>query len=119
MAAVLAFAVDAGHLSLDPERRPAGAAVQAADRLVERAVAVVVLAALNVALTGGYAGESGKRDAVRRRREADVGLALINNGCVKAHARDPRAKRVTTMPELMKLLKDIWSLRLCGNRSAS
>ena len=27
---------------------------------------------------------------------------------IKAHARDPRAKHVQTMPELMKLLKDIW-----------
>ena len=38
---------------------------------------------------------------------------------IKAHAKDPRAKHVQTMPELMKLLKDIWSLRRCGNRSAT
>ena len=49
MAAVLAFAVDAGDLPLHPERRPVAAAVHATDRLVERAVAVVVLAALDVA----------------------------------------------------------------------
>ena len=49
MAAVLVFAVDAGDLALHIERRPAGAALQATDRLVERAVAVVVLAALDVA----------------------------------------------------------------------
>ena len=52
MAAVLAFAVDAGHLALHQQRRPAAAAVHATDRLVERAVAVVVLAALDVALGG-------------------------------------------------------------------
>ena len=46
MAAVLAFAVDAGHLALHEERRPVAAALHATDRLVERAVAVVVLAAL-------------------------------------------------------------------------
>ncbi len=46
MAAVLAFAVDAGDLSLHPERRPAVVALQPTDGLVERAVAVVVLAAL-------------------------------------------------------------------------
>ena len=49
MAAVLAFAVDAGHLALHPERRPAVMKVHATDRLVERAVAVVVLAAFDVA----------------------------------------------------------------------
>ena len=49
MAAVLAFAVDAGHLALHEERRPVAAAAHATDRLVERAVAVVVLAALDVA----------------------------------------------------------------------
>ena len=49
MAAVLAFAVDAGDLSLHPERRPAVVALQPTDGLVERAVAVVVLAALDVA----------------------------------------------------------------------
>ena len=49
MAAVLAFAVDAWDFSLNPERRPVGAAVQPTNRLVERAVAVVVLAALDVA----------------------------------------------------------------------
>ena len=49
MAAVLAFAVDAGHLALDVQRRSPIAAVHATDRLVERAVAVVVLAALDVA----------------------------------------------------------------------
>ena len=52
MAAVLAFAVDAGDLALDPERRPVAAALQPTNRLVERAVAVVVLAALDVALGG-------------------------------------------------------------------
>ena len=75
MAAVLAFSINTGDLALDPERRPAAAAVHTAHRLVERAVAIVVLAALKY---------------------------------IKAHAKDPRAKRVTTMPELMKLLKDIW-----------
>ena len=79
MAAVLAFAVDAGHLALHEERRPAGAAVHTTHRLVERAVAVVVLAHLEFALK-----------------------------YIRAHARDPRAKHVQTMPELMKLLKDIW-----------
>ena len=49
MAAVLAFAVDAWDFSLNPERRPVAAALHATDRLVERAVAVVVLAALDVA----------------------------------------------------------------------
>ena len=44
--------------------------VHATDRLVERAVAVVVLAALDIALRFGYAGELGERDAIRRRREA-------------------------------------------------
>ena len=52
MAAVLAFAVDAGHLALHEERRPVAAALHATDRLVERAVAVVVLAALDVARRG-------------------------------------------------------------------
>jgi hypothetical protein len=52
VAAVLAFAVDAGHLALHEERRPVAAAAHATDRLVERAVAVVVLAALDVALGG-------------------------------------------------------------------
>ena len=33
---------------------------------------------------------------------------------IKAHARDPRAKHVQTMPELMKLLKDIWFM--CGEQ---
>ena len=46
MAAVLAFAVDAGHLALDVQRRSPIAALQPTDGLVERAVAVVVLAAL-------------------------------------------------------------------------
>ena len=50
MAAVLAFSIDTGHLSLHIERRPAIMKVHAAHRLVERAVAVVVLAALDVAL---------------------------------------------------------------------
>ena len=49
MAAVLAFAVDAGHLALHIERHPAIMKVHATDRLVERAVAVVVLAALDIA----------------------------------------------------------------------
>ena len=49
MAAVLAFSINTGHLALHEERRPAVAALQAADRLVERAVAVVELAALDVA----------------------------------------------------------------------
>ena len=49
MAAVLVLSVDAGHLALHQQRRPAGAALHATDRLVERAVAVVVLAALDVA----------------------------------------------------------------------
>ena len=79
MAAVLAFSINTGHLALDPERRPAIMKVHAADRLVERAVAVVVLAHLEFALK-----------------------------YIRAHARDPRAKHVQTMPELMKLLKDIW-----------
>ena len=52
MAAVLAFSINTGHLALHEERRPAAAAVQATDRLVERAVAVVVLAALDVAFGG-------------------------------------------------------------------
>ena len=52
VAAVLVFAVDAGHLALHEERRPVAAAAHATDRLVERAVAVVVLAALDVALGG-------------------------------------------------------------------
>ena len=49
MAAVLAFAVDAWDFSLNPERRPAVNVSHATDGLVERAVAVVVLAALDVA----------------------------------------------------------------------
>ena len=72
MAAVLVFSINTGDLALHEERRPAAAALQPTDRLVERAVAVVVLAALDVALAFGDAGELGERDAVRRRREADV-----------------------------------------------
>ena len=49
MAAVLVFSINTGHLALHEERRPVAAAVQPTDRLVERAVAVVVLAALDVA----------------------------------------------------------------------
>ncbi len=49
MAAVLVLSVDAWYLALHIERRPVAAAVHATDRLVERAVAVVVLAALDVA----------------------------------------------------------------------
>ena len=52
MAAVLAFAVDAGDLALDVQCRPAFAPQQPTHRLVERAVAVVVLAALDVARRG-------------------------------------------------------------------
>ena len=77
MAAVLVLSVDAWYLALHIERRPVAAALHATDRLVERAVAVVVLAALDVARRGRYAGESGEQDAVCRRREADVGLALV------------------------------------------
>ena len=49
MAAVLAFAVDAWDFSLHIQRGLPIAAVQPTDRLVERAVAVVVLASLDVA----------------------------------------------------------------------
>ena len=49
MAAVLVLSVDTGHLALDVQRRSSIAAVHATHRLVERAVAVVVLAALDVA----------------------------------------------------------------------
>ncbi len=50
MAAVLVFSINTGHLALDVQRRSPIAALHATDRLVERAVAVVVLAALDVAL---------------------------------------------------------------------
>ena len=49
MAAVLAFSINTGHLALHKKSRPAIMKVHAAARLVERAVAVVVLAALDVA----------------------------------------------------------------------
>ena len=79
MAAVLAFAVDAGHLALHEERRPAGAAVHTTHRLVERAVAVVVLAALDVALRFGDARPGRPGYAVARRTQPDVGLALMDD----------------------------------------
>ena len=62
VAAVLVLSVDAWYLALHIERRPVAAAVHATDRLVERAVAVVVLAALDVA----------RRDAIRAQAAQDT-----------------------------------------------
>ena len=64
MAAVLAFSINTGHLALDPERRPAIMKVHATDRLVERAVAVVVLAALSLAFLCGEQEGDNRTEAV-------------------------------------------------------
>ena len=79
-----------------------------------------------IALLDNYTRSVGRADRVtaEARHEQTTFLAALAATphlefalkYIRAHARDERAKRVATMPELMKLLKDIWSLRRCGNR---
>ena len=110
------LSVDAGHLALHIERRPAIMAVHAADRLVERAVAVVVLAALGRRRCGSFDFQAraqsitrcttgsprvriaGHHDAACRTtmesREAEQVLASSTTGrCPRSSPSDDSARR--------------------------
>ena len=82
MAAVLVFSINTGHLALHQQRRPAGAALHATDRLVERAVAVVVLMPVEGMNLEAAINHLNKLD---RQRRMKVGREIYLNK--QSHAR--------------------------------